>query len=249
MNRKTIAILTAVAVAASALIGCSTANQYMIPGTEQYEAVTANLVGTWTIESLEGKPDTTMGDFKSTLEEYVGPVYTAGRVTFENDVRPGDFEDGIYPAVTFSFDVDEQTLAEKEERWKKDYPDLELEAMRIVVIGVWYVSPKGDVLRIIVDTDADGAAYVEADGSPENDAMTFAGTQSAALALSMEATDAGSEGGLFATAMAVVAETATAEVAGMSDIFPPALNGVFNISVSGASLSLDRSTAVIRAVK
>ena len=232
------------------LAGCfSRSNDFMDPEQDAYRETTERLLDTWTLTSLQGKPATTMGDLKNEKHEYIGPVYAGGDVEFVYDVEPSDISDDIYPTVRFRFFIDENTLAEKRSNWREEYPDMEIDGMDIIVEGVWYVSPDGSNVRIIVDPDNGGNAYVEATGAPEDQVDQFAGVQSAALATALAAGEQGAEGGLVGRALSAVVEETVSDAAGLSEVFPPQLNGMFSLSVSGDELVLQRAGADLVAAR
>lgn len=120
-------------------------NPYMIPGTDEYNNVTAKLIGSYDISSYTKKDE----------GEQIGKTYVSGTMEIKEQEKKG--RPGV---VVFSFVVAPDVTKGRIETWGKKKKDLEVEEYKIVTTLEWNLSKSGDILYL-----EDGVSTAEIKGS------------------------------------------------------------------------------------
>lgn len=107
-------------------VGCATQkNMYMTPKTAEYQKVTQNFMGKWSIVSHR------IGD-QNTLDR-----------TFEKGMLDLDFQTRT---AKFTFWVSDAYVGEKINDWKSEYPGLKVDEYKVISTAQWGISKSGEII-------------------------------------------------------------------------------------------------------
>jgi hypothetical protein len=162
-----------------ALIGCGSANKYMIRDTDEYNTITKKVSGQW--------------GFTKWLKQGNNQLDNP----FEKAIVNFDFDAA---KATWTFFCSQSYVSGKLADWKQKFATIKVDEYKVIITSKWEVSDEGEVIKISGET---GNIAINGSGDNFNDFMALERSKFEA------SKSAGSGGGLMGMAVGAMTQAAT----------------------------------------